>query len=184
MPNNIISWLWWIFTVVIVASLVNLGTTYIKPRLDKFWEKYSTTQKLKNEEREKEENETVSIMLSNSAYAQNKQLFYLELRTRELTYFSLTIISALFGLLLMASFQIADPEVFAFDAAPSSFMLIFHSERLLMECAILIFCFIYSLACGYSMTRVYSKHKSLYETITAYRLRLDERIPSKKNIAK
>lgn len=42
MPNNSLSWLWWVFSTVILAIIINVISDYIKPKVDHYLEKYST----------------------------------------------------------------------------------------------------------------------------------------------
>ncbi|MFN8383729.1 MAG: hypothetical protein U0V02_17440 [Anaerolineales bacterium] len=49
MPNTLISWIWWFFSTVLIAIIINFFTEYSRPKIDKILGRYSNKQKEKNE---------------------------------------------------------------------------------------------------------------------------------------
>jgi hypothetical protein len=63
MPENLPSWGWWFFSVVVVGIAINLVSHYLIPYLDRYWEKRSETRRLKNEKKQREFEESVNELL-------------------------------------------------------------------------------------------------------------------------
>lgn len=69
MPDTTASWIWWIFSAIILSLLINLISDYLKPAIDKIWGNYSSAQNKKNEKRKREILEAVNRMHSNQKEA-------------------------------------------------------------------------------------------------------------------
>lgn len=64
MPNDVPSFLWWFFSVVILGIVIGLVPAYLKPRIDDFLAKYSKSRKEKLEQKAREFEENVNLMLT------------------------------------------------------------------------------------------------------------------------
>jgi hypothetical protein len=67
MPNDILSLLWWFFSVVIIGIVVGLVPPYLKPRIDTFLARYSKSRREKLEQKKVEQEEKIEFMLSDSS---------------------------------------------------------------------------------------------------------------------
>ena len=69
MPDNTSSWLWWVFSTVLVAIVINLSSDYLRPRIDALWSKFSAKRR-KMSELESAKIEAAAVkMLSSSEEA-------------------------------------------------------------------------------------------------------------------
>lgn len=68
MPNDLFSWLWWIFTTIVVAIIVNITSEFIKSKVNNVIGNYSKKQKNKNLEQERKIKSIVDRMIENPSY--------------------------------------------------------------------------------------------------------------------
>ena len=54
MPDNSQSWIWWGFTTIVLALLVNLASSYTKPYMDRWLNKFSETRRIKSQKKQEE----------------------------------------------------------------------------------------------------------------------------------
>ena len=63
-PNSFGGWVWWFLTAIGIAFVVNLGSDYLKPRLDQYLEGYSTSRKISNEKKRQQLEQKVTTILN------------------------------------------------------------------------------------------------------------------------
>ena len=86
-PNSFGGWMWFFLTAIVLAVAVNIGSDYLKPKVDRYLEGYSTSRKITNEKgrQQLEERVTellndpteVSFLLHNIALAERLILFFI-----------------------------------------------------------------------------------------------------------
>jgi len=58
-PNSTSTWIWWVFSVILVSFIVNITSTYAKPLLDNMGVKYSNKRRKKITETKKKYDKVV-----------------------------------------------------------------------------------------------------------------------------
>ena len=65
--TDLSSWYWW-FSVVIIGILINIASAYIKPRIDRLYERMSSTKRLKDEAKRLEQLLKAEELANNSEF--------------------------------------------------------------------------------------------------------------------
>lgn len=65
MPDSSQSWIWWGFTTVVLALLVNLASSYTKPYVDRVLNRISEGRKIRSQKKQEEYNKELNKLLNN-----------------------------------------------------------------------------------------------------------------------
>jgi len=135
MPNNLISWFWWIFSTIFMALLINIISAYLKPKIDDALEKYSNTRKELNE---KEENEILGLASEMLESIEHASFGYFNFfRWQILSSSTDTWMTIVLGVVIIASLLPTTSTPFTTSPDPRT-IFFFLQISILLICAILL----------------------------------------------